>query len=179
MPNIIEQLEEGKKLQEEGNIDVESLRTKIGSSEEEQTEKPKRRRKKKEQPQENIQKDPFEQAEEIINKSSEPKVKEPIEQKPEKYPGFDFNDYYEKGQKIFYVQVSERLGEKDLLELTIRTIYPKMMVAVEEKKCAHCIGADSQDMIFFDRKSAVEAYNDVDIKTFKEEPNIEVEDSEE
>ena len=185
MPDIIQQLEEGKKIQEENGIDTDSLRTKISSEEEKDKEKTKskRGRKKKEekdkeqknkqqQKDESVPEDPFAQAEKIINESekkdSDTNQQSNKEQKPEKYPGFDFNNFYEKGQKIFYIRVIEKLGIKEFLELKIRTIYPKMMVACEPKKATHCIGPETQDMIFTDRYSAVEAYNSIKIKSYKD-----------
>ena len=44
MPDIIQQLEEGKKIQEENGIDTDSLRTKISSEEEKDKEKTKSKR---------------------------------------------------------------------------------------------------------------------------------------
>lgn len=169
MPDIIEQLEAGKKLQEEEGIDANSLRTKVNSSEEETTKKPKQKKKKRQE--EKTEKgteelsDPFEQAEQIMNPNNESIIKE---DKPEKYPGFDFNDYYEKGQKIFYVKILSKLGVKEFLELKIRTVYPKMIVACEEKKATVCIGPDTKDMIFTDKKSALETYDNVKITTYKD-----------
>lgn len=183
MPDIMQQLEEGKKIQEENGIDINSLRTKINSEEEKdktEKQKSKRGRKKKEQLKDNkhqdnesIPEDPFVQAEKIMNESEEKdsdskKQEDNKEKKPEKYPGFDFNNYYEKGQKIFYIRLIEKLGIKEFLELKIRTIYPKMIIACEEKKSTHCIGPDTQDMIFTDRYSAVEAYNNIKIKSYKD-----------
>ena len=43
-----------------------------------------------------------------------------------------------------------------------------MMVACEPKKATHCIGPETQDMIFTDRYSAVEAYNSIKIKSYKD-----------
>lgn len=183
MPDIIEQLEEGKKLQEENGIDVESLRTKVSSDEEDSIEKPKKRSRKKKldskeekETKEQSSEDPFAQAEKILNesetkedkKSDESNDKQQENTKPEKYPGFDFNNYYKKGQKIYYVRVCERLGIKELMELKIRTIYPKMIVACEDKKATQCIGPDTQDMIYTDRYSAVEAYNNIKITAYKD-----------
>ena len=194
MPDIIEQLEAGKKLQEDGEIDVNSLKTKINPEEELAEElKPKRKRKKKEQQTENKEpstdlEDPFEQAEKIINESLEPKeesdTEKPKEKKKQKYPGFDFNDYYVVGQKIFYIRVLEKIGVKDLLELKIRTVYPDMIVACEKKGFARCIGPETQDMIFLDRHSAEKAFDNIAIKVFKdvnpkdELGNIEISDTE-
>lgn len=170
MPDIIEQLEAGKKLQEEEGIDVDSLRTKIGSSEEEVTEKPKRGRKKKEEQlisQEENSKDPFEQAEELMKDSkteTNEKSDTSKEQKPDKYPGFDFNNYYAKGQTIYYVKLNNMTGDKEFLELKIRSIYPKFMVACTEKAFAQCLGPDVQDYIFADRYTAVECYNNAKVE---------------
>lgn len=185
MPDIIQQLEEGKKIQEENGIDTDSLRTKISSEEEKDKEKTKSKRgmKKKEekdkeqknkqqQKDESVPEDPFAQAEKIINESeekdSDTNQQSNKEQKPEKYPGFDFNNFYEKGQKIFYIRVIEKLGIKEFLELKIRTIYPKMMVACEEKKATQCIGPDTKDMIFTDRFTALEVFNSIKVKSYKD-----------
>lgn len=192
MPDIIEQLEAGKKIQEEQGIDAESLRTKVCSTEEDTEEKPKtkRGRKKKEQPkeeqdntQENTPEDPFEQAEQIMGQKK--KEEKPInESKSEKFPGFNFHDYYQKGQKVFFVRVHEELGIKEFLELTLRTIYPKTIIGSKEKGCCYCIGPESKDMIFTERKNAVKCYDSINIKAYKdvnikeELGNIEINDTE-
>lgn len=165
MPDIMEQLEEGKKLQEQG-IDIDSLRTKLNSSEEEKTTE--KQEQTKEEKQEEI-KDPFEQAEDMLNKSenSEEKPVQQKESKPEKYPGFNFHDNYQVGQKIYYVKAQPELGVKELLELKIRSIYPKTIVACKENKCTQCIGPDTHDMIFTDERSAMKAYNNVKVRTYK------------
>lgn len=161
MPDIIEQLELGKKLQEEKGIDVDSLRTKIESTKEETIKTP-NEQKEEEQKQETL-KDPFEQAEEIIkdSKSQNDTLTDTLEK--EKYPGFDFNNYYTKGQVIYYVKINNMTGDKELLELKIRSIYPKFMVACTEKAFAQCLGPDVYDYIFTDRYTAVECYNNTKI----------------
>lgn len=172
MSDIIEQLEAGKKIQEEEGIDIASLRTKVSSNEEEEIkEKPKNKKKKEQLKDKNIKEDPFVQAEKIVNNSSDTndnEIEKPKNKKQEKFPGFDFNNYYEKGQKIFYIRVHKKLGIKDFLELKIRTIYPKMMVACEEKRATVCIGPDTKDLIFTDRRSATQAYDNIEIKDFKD-----------
>lgn len=191
MSDIIKQLEAGKKIQEEQGIDIDSLRTKIGLSEEEKTEKPKRGKRRKLQlledsAKEEILEDPFKQAEQLMkeNNNSEKTKEDKKEEKPEQYPGFDFNDYYEKGQKIFYIRLIEKLGIKEFLELKIRTIYPKMIIACEEKRHTHCIGPYAKDLIFTDRNVGIEVYNSIDIKAYndvniKDELGINIEDMEE
>lgn len=165
MPDIIEQLEAGKKLQEEEGIDAESLRTKVNSSEEETVKKSKQKKEKQQKKKTEELPDPFKQAEQIINHNNELIIKE---DKPEKYPGFDFNNYYEKGQKIFYIRILRKLGVKEFLELKIRTVYPKMIVACEEKKATVCIGPDTKDMIFVDKKLALETYDNVEVTIYKD-----------
>lgn len=157
MTNIIEQLEIGKKIQEEQGIDSNSLRTKLCSKEEQDS--------KQNNTQDDKPQDPFEQAEQIINELKEkPKEKE----ETDKYPGFDFNDSYVKGQTIFYVRVHEAIGVKDVLELKLRTIYPKMLVGSLDKGACYCIGPESSDMVFISRKDAVDAYNNINIKAYKD-----------
>lgn len=182
MPDIIEQLEAGKKLQEEEGIDVKSLRTKIGSNENGSQEKPKQKReRKKKESNENIEVnnkkinkeeniiDPFVQAEQIINELNTKKEINNNEankiNKPEKYPGFNFNNTYAKGQKIFYLKIHEKLGIKEIMELKIRTVYEKTIVACLAKGHAVCIGPDTADKIFLQRKDAVKVYNDTNIKS--------------
>lgn len=174
MPDIIEQLEAGKKIQEEEGIDIASLRTKVSSNEEKEIkEKPKNKKKKEQLKDKNIKEDPFIQAEKIVNDSfdtndNDNEIEKPKDKKQEKFPGFDFNNYYEKGQKIFYIRVHKKLGIKDFLELKIRTIYPKMIVGCEEKRATVCIGPDTKDLIFTDRRSATQAYDNIEIKDFKD-----------
>lgn len=186
MSDIIEQLEVGKKIQEEQGIDTDSLRTKIDSSEEvsEETKEKSEQKRKKKTVKESAKEteDPFKQAEQIMNSSNAKEDEK--EEKLEQYPGFDFNDYYEKGQKIFYIRLIEKLGIKEFMELKIRTIYPKMIIACEEKSCTQCIGPYAKDLIFTDRKTAVEVYDSIDIKAFKDvnikdELGIEIKDTEE
>lgn len=184
MPDIIEQLEVGKKLQE-GGIDVDSLRTKLNSVEEEAIEKSKL--KKKKQPdvtkEDNIiekSKDPFKQAEEIINDSLVPKENFKKIQRPEKYPGFDFTEQYQEGQKIFFIRAFEKLGFKELLELKIVSISPKTIIGCEGKKGTLCIGPDVQDRIFTDKKTAIKAYNKIRVRIYKDtESENEIEEMEE
>lgn len=184
MPDIIEQLEAGKKIQEEEGIDIASLRTKVNSEKEQKEEKIKSKysKKKKEQLKDKNTKieDPFAQAEQIMNESLELNNKEETkEEKIEKFPGFDFNNYYEKGQKIFYIRIIEKLGIKEFLELKIRTVFPKMIVACEEKKSTVCIGPDRKDLIFTDRRSATQIYDSIEIKDFKDiNPKDELGDTE-
>lgn len=155
--DIIEQLEQGKKMQEEEGIDTKALRTKVKESE--TTNKAA------------ISEDPFTQAEQIIEQTTEEKEhpKTKVEEsanaeKEEKYPGFNFNDYYEKGQKIFFIRILEPLGYKEFMELTIRTIYPKTIIGFEKKHSTQSIGPDAADMIFTDRVTALDIYDQIKLE---------------
>lgn len=166
MPDIIEQLEEGKKIQQEEGIDVKSLRTKI-DSEEIQIEKPKGKRGRKKkvvEPSENISKetetqDPLQQAEEMLN----PQEEEP-RKKSTKYPDFDFNNFYEKGQIIYFLRALPSMGYKDIIKARIRTIYPDLLIACEEKGMTHCIGVDQKDLIFNTKCDAVIASDKIKVE---------------
>lgn len=69
-------------------------------------------------------------------------------------PDFDFRSVYEKGEVVFYVRIIEMLGEKDVKKVSLRTIYPRMLVGSEEKACCHCIGYNERDRVFKTLKEA-------------------------
>ena len=78
-------------------------------------------------------------------------------------PDFDFRNYYEKGQTVYFVRVMEALGEKKIKKLYLRTIYPRMMVGSEEKSCCHCIGYNERDRIFLTPRDAEAYFKSIDI----------------
>lgn len=63
-------------------------------------------------------------------------------------PDFDFRNYYEPKTKAYYVRILEALGEKEVIPVTLRTIYPRMMVGSQEKGMCHCIGYSERDQVF-------------------------------
>ena len=87
-------------------------------------------------------------------------------------PDFDFRDYYEKGQTIFFVRVLEALGEKETKKLYLRTIYPRMLIGSEEKGCCQCIGYSERDRVFFNPKDASDYSKTINLtsKFASEEP---------
>jgi hypothetical protein len=78
-------------------------------------------------------------------------------------PDFDFRNYYEQGETVYYVNYSERLGEKEVVKVYLRTIYPRMMVGSEEKSSCHCIGYGQRDNVFKDSRTANDFCNSLDI----------------
>lgn len=81
--------------------------------------------------------------------------------KPE--PDFDFRNFYEKGQVVYYVRVFEKLGEKEIQKLTLRTIYPRMLVGCLEKGYCQCIGLSCRDKIFETHKEALAYYRTIKV----------------
>lgn len=63
-------------------------------------------------------------------------------------PDFDFRNYYEPKTKAYYVRILEALGEKEVIPVTLRTIYPRMMVGSQEKGMCHCIGYSEREQVF-------------------------------
>ena len=64
-------------------------------------------------------------------------------------PDFDFRTMFEKSDRKWFVRILEPLGEKELLHVKIRTVYPRMLIAVEEKTpLCHCIGYNMRNQIF-------------------------------
>lgn len=89
-------------------------------------------------------------------------------------PDYDFRNEYVKGQRIYYVNMTTHfVNEKQLLNLTIRTIYPRMIVAVEEKSMCHCIGYNQRHDIFVDYLAAKQRYEAIGGTYGKEEKNDE------
>ena len=97
----------------------------------------------------------------ILKQSQSKTVEEVIKEEKEKAkknglnePDFDFNEEYKSGDKIYYVLLNYLTGDKELLELTVRTIYARSLVAWEDKGMARLIGYKDRDWIFRDRREA-------------------------
>ena len=89
-------------------------------------------------------------------------------------PDFDFRSFYEKGQTAYYVRVQERLGEKEIIKVFLRTIYPRTMIGSEEKSCCHCIGYHERDRVFDTPREAQAFYDSITIASkYAEEPKSE------
>ena len=78
-------------------------------------------------------------------------------------PDWDFRTMYKRGDKIYYVWINHLTGDKELLELTVRTVYARSMIAHEDKGNSHMIGYTTRDMIFFDRYEAEGYYKSVKV----------------
>ena len=74
-------------------------------------------------------------------------------------PDFDFRNFYEKGQIVYYVHIIETLGVKEVKKLYLRTIYPRMIIGTEEKSYCQCIGYSDRDRIFITSRDA-DIYSD-------------------
>ena len=70
-------------------------------------------------------------------------------------PDFDFRESFNKGDRIYFVRVYNTFVKgMQLLKLKVRTVYPRMMVCVEEKAMCHCIGKNEVDQIFWNERDA-------------------------
>lgn len=76
----------------------------------------------------------------------------------------DFRNDYEKGQKIYYVEINELCHTKEVLELYVGTVYSKVMICWVDRGEAHSIGIEDADKIFMDEKAAKKYYAKVRIK---------------
>ena len=76
----------------------------------------------------------------------------------------DFRNDYEKGQKIYYVEINELCHTKEVLELYVGTVYSKVMICWVDRGEAHSIGIEDADKIFTDEKAAKKYYAKVRIK---------------
>jgi len=71
-------------------------------------------------------------------------------------PDFDFRNFYERGQTIFFVHVLAAYGTKEIINLKVRTVYPRMIVGTTKAGC-YCISYNERDQVFFKHYEA-EAY---------------------
>ena len=76
----------------------------------------------------------------------------------------DFRNDYERGQKIYYVEINELCHTKELLELYVGTVYSKIIIAWVDRGEAHTIGIEDADKIFKDEKEAKKYYSKVRVK---------------
>ena len=84
-------------------------------------------------------------------------------------PEFDFRNFYEKGQTIYFIHILRGgINTKELKKLKIRTIYPRMMVCNEEKACCQCIGYNERDLIFDTPRDADVVYKTINLADEKE-----------
>ena len=84
-------------------------------------------------------------------------------------PDFDFRNFYEKGQIIYYIQILNMgINTKELKKLKIRTIYPRMIVCSEEKACCQCVDYNEKDLIFDTQRDADAVYKTINLTDEKE-----------
>ena len=84
-------------------------------------------------------------------------------------PEFDFRNFYEKGQTIYFIHILRGgINTKELKKLKIRTIYPRMMVCNEEKACCQCIDYNERDLIFDTPRDADVVYKTINLADEKE-----------
>lgn len=196
--DIIEQLEKGKELLESGEIDAESLKTKFSeepvpdTKAESDESAPKKRKRRTKAEMEADKKEADKKSEENANVAEPEEDNRPEWEKrravdhdefcqwelekaklkgvPE--PEFDFRNHYEKGQIAYFVRVMPTLGEKEVVKVILRTIYPRLMVGSEEKGCCHCIGYNDRDKVFLTQRDADIYYKSIKVtsKYGSEEP---------
>lgn len=86
-----------------------------------------------------------------------------------KEPDFDFRNFYENGQVVYYILILKGgIQTKELKKLKIRTIYPRIMVCNEEKACCQCIGYENKDLIFETLHDAEAMFKTINLKDEKE-----------
>lgn len=82
-----------------------------------------------------------------------------IDGKPE--PDFDYRLFYQKGEKVYLVRHYDTLNTKEIIYMTLRTIYARMMVGVIDKQCCQCVDINDRDNIFYNRQDAMDYFNSI------------------
>lgn len=84
-------------------------------------------------------------------------------EKNKENPDFDYRNLYSKGDKIYYVLViDDYVKRKELISLTVRTVYPRMIVGVQEGYQCQCIGYKQKDNIFINKVDADAYFESLD-----------------
>lgn len=171
MKDIIEQLEEGKKNQQNGDIDKDSLYTHLESTEQQNSAS-------EEKPEDSQTEDSsgfnlFKEAEQIIQDTAgtheistiaKLTSSATVDKAPLEDPDFDFHDFYETGRTVYFIRKLDKLGVKELLTLNLRSVYSRMLIGTEGKKGCVCVGYDARDLIFTDLKTAKHEFNKIHMK---------------
>lgn len=77
-------------------------------------------------------------------------------------PDFDYRLFYQKGDKIYLVRYYDKNNTKDIIYMTLRTIYARNMVGVVEKQYCQCVGISDKDFIFIDKQDAMDYFDSID-----------------
>ena len=83
-------------------------------------------------------------------------------------PDWDYRNYYCKGQTVYVVRVYNYfLKEKKILTLKLRTVYPRMLIGIDDFGC-ECIGFNERNNIFENIVDANTYYEGIDAETEEE-----------
>lgn len=69
-------------------------------------------------------------------------------------PYFNFGEYYVKGDTLHYVYINELMNKKEIMTLTVRTIYSKVLIAQDENGQCYTISSEDKDRIFSSKEEA-------------------------
>lgn len=92
--------------------------------------------------------------EDICNEEIERAHRENLE-----LPDFDFRNYYEKGQHLWFVRYHTKLNSKELVEFIVRTVYARMVVGSQPKSICHCVSVNMRHQLFEDKRDAQAFYD--------------------
>lgn len=70
-------------------------------------------------------------------------------------PYFNFGECYVRGDTLYYIYVNDLMRKKELLQLTVRTIYPKVLIAQDKNAQCYCISVEENERIFNQKEDAM------------------------
>ena len=79
-------------------------------------------------------------------------------------PDFDYRKLYKKGDKLFFLRVIPSLGIKEILPLTVQTVFARSVVAFEPKSMCYVIPYKKRDWIFKTRSEATKKAETISVK---------------
>lgn len=80
-------------------------------------------------------------------------------------PDFDFRKTYAKGQHLWYVRILSSLGEKEMFETIVQTVYPRTIILAQPKAFCHCVGYKMRDQLFYTQMEAAQFFETVKVSS--------------
>lgn len=75
-------------------------------------------------------------------------------------PYFNFGEYYSKGDTLYYIYNNELMSSRELIKVSVRTIYPRVIIGTDEEGRSFTIDISEADRIFREKAKAEKYYKE-------------------
>lgn len=77
----------------------------------------------------------------------------------------DYTEDYTPGMRIYYAYANKLTGTKELYELIISKVYPNMIIAWEDRGCAHMIGPEDDENVYTNHSIAQAFFKQMNVES--------------